>query len=107
MVVNEKTNIPIEDYLRTRGILHDVLCYGEDFEYHNDGQPVTLGAIMTHLFGKINYYKQINPHKAAKLMKLYEAANIAICDPLPVVDIATKGECNGDNLCLPHVAADR
>lgn len=107
MVVNEKTNIPIEDYLRTRGILHDVLCYGEDFEYHNDGQPVSLGAIMTHLFGKINYYKQINPNKAAKLMKLYEAANIAISDTLPVGDIATEDKPNGGDLCLPHVHADR
>lgn len=78
MVVNEKTNIPIEEYLRVRGILHDVLCYGEDFPYHMEGQPVELPNLMTKLFGKINYFKQINPTKAAKLLRLYEAADASL-----------------------------
>jgi len=88
MVVNEKTNIPIEEYLRVRGILHDVLCYGEDFPYHAEGQPITLPALMTKLFGKINYFKQINPIKATKLLRLYEAADASL-------------EKKDANLCIP------
>lgn len=78
MVVNEKTNIPIEDYLKTRGILHDIVCYGESFDYHQDQEPSTAQAMLTHCFGKINYYKQVNPDKAAKLLRLYEAAQAAL-----------------------------
>jgi hypothetical protein len=43
-----------------------------------EGQPVELPNLMIKLFGKINYFKQINPTKAAKLLRLYEAANASL-----------------------------
>lgn len=86
MVVNQKTNIPIESYLKVRGILHDVICYGDHFAYHRDGEEISKDAMLTHLFGKINYFKQINPDKAAKLLRLYEVAAAATTHPSEAKD---------------------
>ncbi len=66
IVVNDKTNIPRQQFDQLKAILHNCAQYGP--QKQNYDQVVDFKA---HLRGKISYIQSINPHRGEKLMKLF------------------------------------
>lgn len=73
IIVNEKPNIPREDYLRLRGIIHN--CQVQGFKSQADRARMEFPhRLVSHLEGKISYYSSFAPTPAQKLRELLSVA---------------------------------
>lgn len=74
MTVNEKVNIPREEYRRLRAIIHNCATKGFGTQYERAGCE-NGPALYDHLNGKLIYWKQVNENKISPLIDtLKEAA---------------------------------
>jgi len=73
MVVNEKVNIPRLEYLRVRSLIHNCFVHGFDSQHKRAGMKTTAG-LMSHIRGKLSFFKQIDAQKAARLQDKFERA---------------------------------
>jgi RNA-directed DNA polymerase len=70
IMVNNCPNIPRADFDRLKACLHQCVHQGPDSQNANG-----LADFKAHLLGRISWAKQLNPHKAAKLIRLFEHIN--------------------------------
>lgn len=75
MTVNEKVNIPREEYRRLRAIVHNCTVKGFDTQFERAG-CVNGPALYDHLQGKLIYWKQVNEEKIAPLLSKLKSAAI-------------------------------
>lgn len=73
IIVNEKPNIPREDYLRLRGIIHNCQVQGFKSQAGRAGMEFPH-KLVSHLEGKISYYSSFAPTPAQKLRELLSVA---------------------------------
>lgn len=81
VVLNQKVNIPREDYRRVRALLNNCLVEGfgpvsQRLKYD------TPQAFQAWLMGKVSYFRSLNPHKADLLTNMYLLAKNKHTDPL-------------------------
>ena len=82
VVVNAKTNLIKKDRYKLRAIVHNVICNGVEAEAEKSGK--TPSQFISHLMGRLNWFKQLNPVLGGKLsLKLS-----AYLKNLPVMEIA-------------------
>lgn len=67
LVLNEKPNLPRRDYDQLKAILHDAVLHGPETA-NREGRPEWRA----HLMGKLAWWEQVNPLRAAKLRTLFE-----------------------------------
>lgn len=70
--INQKPNIPRDQYKRVRAIVND--CWHRGFEAVATEKTVSGDALFRKLQGQINWFSNINPMKAEKLRLVLEAA---------------------------------
>jgi retron-type reverse transcriptase len=68
VVVNDRLNVPREEYDRLKAILHDASRHGLDAA-NRDGRP----RFREHLAGRIAWVASLNPEKGARLHARLEA----------------------------------
>lgn len=73
VVVNEKPNVARFEYERIKAIIHNCLVDGFTSQARRAGCR-SAGNLVSHLRGKLSYFQQIAPHKAAKLRQVFDAA---------------------------------
>ena len=73
VVVNTKPNIARFEYERVKAIIHNCLVDGFVAQTPRSGCAST-GALISHLRGKLAYFQQIAPRKAAKLRQVFDVA---------------------------------
>lgn len=73
IVLNNKLNVPAQQYRRLRAIVHNCYTHGFDSQYLKAKQE-NVNAFKSWLEGNINYVSQISPHKGARLKLVYAAA---------------------------------
>jgi RNA-directed DNA polymerase len=70
IVVNTGANIPRVDFDRLKACLYQCVHQGPTSQNTD-----SLADFKAHLLGRISWVRQLNPHKAAKLMRLFEQIN--------------------------------
>ena len=73
MIVNEKVNIPRLEYMRIRSIVHNCVLHGFSSQYERACMGSAAG-LMSHVRGKLAYFKQVDPIKAQRLKDRYDLA---------------------------------
>ncbi len=68
MVINEKANMPRQDYETLRAILYN--CQRSDPETQNRSSESNFRA---HLAGRIGYLRSLNPQRAEKLQRMFDS----------------------------------
>jgi RNA-directed DNA polymerase len=66
VVVNEKTNLIRNERLALRAIVHNIEKNG--FEAEAKKNNVGIGEFISHVRGRLNWFKQLNPSKGQKLI---------------------------------------
>lgn len=73
--VNEKVNVPRQNYMEVRAMLHNVCVNGWDAEERKfkelTGKDVSLYA---YLRGQLSYFKQVNRDRYERLLPIWEVA---------------------------------
>lgn len=67
MTVNEKVNIPSEEYRRLRAIIHNCRTKGFETQYERGGHRCEV-SLCSHLMGKLVYWREVNPEKINPLL---------------------------------------
>jgi len=73
MVVNEKVSIPRLEYMRIRSIVHNCLIHGFSSQYERAEMKSAAG-LLSHVRGKLAYFKQVDPVKAQRLKDYFDLA---------------------------------
>jgi hypothetical protein len=73
IVFNVHPNVAKDEYLRLRAIIHNCLVHGFDSQYARTGKE-SVAELKFWLRGKVNYVKQINPERGARLLHELEIA---------------------------------
>ena len=73
VVVNQRTNVTREEYLRIRAIVHNCLTHGIESQMEAAGKDSPT-AMVLWLRGKVNFINQINEHKGERLKAELETA---------------------------------
>jgi len=73
IVVNEKPNVQRTDYMHVRCMIHNCMMHGFASQCERADKE-SIGALISHIRGKLNYFKQIDPIKSGHLQKLFDAA---------------------------------
>ena len=73
MVVNEKVNIPRKDYMILRALIHNCTVFGFETQFAR-AKKKTAEELKGYIEGKLNYFGQIDPAKAARLEEQYLVA---------------------------------
>ena len=90
IVVNEKINIPRLEYMRIRCMIHNCLMHGFASQVERANVSST-GALISHIQGKISYFKQVDERKSDRLKRKFEIAKEIHSDETEdEVDFATN-----------------
>lgn len=73
VVVNEKPNIPRVEYTRIKAIIHNCLVFGFTSQFPR-ARKKSAAALVSHIRGKLSYFKQVDKNKAEKLKRKFEIA---------------------------------
>lgn len=73
VVVNEKPNIPRIEYMRTKAMIHNCLVNGFVSQFKR-AKKKSAAALVSHIRGKISYFKSIDRYKAEKLRRVFDIA---------------------------------
>lgn len=73
VVFNDKANYARNEYHNLRAIIHNCKTHGFESQCKHADQPSTA-AMIVWLRGRVNWVKQINPHKGQKLLKKLQEA---------------------------------
>lgn len=66
VVVNDRPNVPREEYARLRAILHDAESHGAA-----RANRASIPDFAAHLWGRINWVTQLNPERGRRLAEAY------------------------------------
>jgi RNA-directed DNA polymerase len=67
IVVNTRLNVPRAEFDRLKTCLHQCVVHGPTSQ-----NTAPVDHFKAHLLGRIGWVRQLNPHKAEKLMRLFE-----------------------------------
>jgi retron-type reverse transcriptase len=73
IVVNEKPNVQRTEYMHIRCMIHNCLMHGFASQCERASKE-SVGELISHIRGKLNYFKQIDAVKSGHLQKLFDAA---------------------------------
>ena len=73
VVVNEKPNIPRFEYMRTKAIIHNCMINGFSTQFEK-AKKKNAGLLVSHIRGKLSFFKQIDKRKAEKLKRKFDIA---------------------------------
>jgi len=73
IVVNQKINIPREEYRKFRSLLNNCLRHGFESQVER-AKKESVGELHGWLVGKITYFKMVAPEKGEKLRMIYDFA---------------------------------
>lgn len=92
VVVNEKPNIPRLEYMRVKAMIHNCLMHGFESQI-TKAKKETAGMLVSHIRGKLSFFKQIDKHKADKLKRKFNLALEIHSDEVKdEVDFGTNGD---------------
>lgn len=78
LVINQRVNVPREAYRKLRAIVRNIIKHGWQSQIRND---MTIRRYAAWLEGKINYTRQMSPHKGAQLQAMLSLAKLR--HPIP------------------------
>jgi len=73
VVVNEKPNVPRIEYMRTKAIIHNCTVNGFVSQFRR-AKKTSAAALISHIRGKLAYFKSIDKLKAEKLKRKFDIA---------------------------------
>lgn len=75
VTLNQKINIPREDYRKLRSLIHN--CYQHGFASQADrAKKDGVDKLLSHISGKLSYFDMLAPERTKKLRLLYHAARM-------------------------------
>ena len=78
IVVNQKVNMPKQEYRRMHAILNNCVRHGFEAEYKR-AKKESASQMMSWLSGKVSYYQMVCPTKGTKLRAMYDLAKRRHC----------------------------
>jgi RNA-directed DNA polymerase len=73
VVVNEKPNVPRLEYMRIKAMIHNCMMHGFESQTAK-AKKENAGMLVSHIRGKLAFFKQIDKHKADILKRKFEIA---------------------------------